>query len=436
MKALQLDSERIEAIRESAGCEGIEVYLKKGRSRRLVRGMGVEHASEAAEQGWAVRAAGKRGSFFCTGTGEPGSETAWPSMDGFPIRFAEPAQGSSWTAPQGMSAPLATDSEIRLLVVALEKELARTLPSARLDQLVVEDGQSESVIGNSRGVLESWKGRTAMVTLEATAAPDRAAPVRLEVVERELREISPRRVARRLVDLLTVRHDGRPVARDRSEVVVAPRVASSLLLGLAPIFDAQRSADLLECFGDSRRLGGEALHVVDNGRLANGLLAAPVDGEGTPTAETVLVEAGKFRQPLLGWWESRQGMRSGGCSRRPSWRDEPRVAPTHLYIKPDKSVAAGDLIGSLSRGYYLLDSAPQARFDFSADRFELEVRGFEMLGGQVRGAISGVHLVGRISALLAGVRAVARDLVFQPANPFLVGSPSLLLGGLEIRRSV
>ena len=87
----------------------------------------------------------------CTGTGEPGSTTAWPPRDGFPIRFAEPAQVSSWVPPQGMSAPLATDSEIRLLIVALEKELARTLPSARLDQLVVEDGHE--VIRSAGGAM-------------------------------------------------------------------------------------------------------------------------------------------------------------------------------------------------------------------------------------------------------------------------------------------
>jgi len=435
MKAARLDVERIEELRLAAGCEEIEVYLKKGRSRRLVRAAGVEQASEVAEQGWAVRATAKRGSFFRSGTGEPEPGVDWPAADGFPLRFPEPEDAPAWSPPAGMGSPLATDSEIRLLVVALEKELARTLPSARIDHLVVEDGQSESVIGNSRGVLESWRGRAATVTLEASAAPDRLARVRLEVVERELSEISPKRLGRRLVDLLTVRHDGRPVTRDRSEIVVAPRVGCSLLTGLAPLFDSRRSGDLLAALGSPRRLAGEALHVIDNGRLPAGMLAAPVDGEGTPTRETVLIDSGAFRQPLLGWWEPRPGCQAGGCSRRSSWRDQPRLGPTHLYVKPDKNVAAGDIVGSLSRGYYLLDSAPQGHFDFGSDRFSLEVRGFEMLGGRVRGAVSGVRLVGRISALLAGVRAVGRDLAFFPASLCLVGSPTLLLGGLEIRKS-
>jgi predicted Zn-dependent protease len=430
----RLGAERVEVFRQAVGCEEIEIYLKRGRSRRLVRSAGLEHASEAVESGWAVRASAKRGSFFCSGTGTPHPGASWPAFDGFPIRFPVAGEGPGFPSLRGMAAPLATESEIRLLVTALEKELARSLPSARLDHLVVEDGQSESSIGNSRGVSESWRGRVAMVSLEATAAPDRSARVRLEVVERELREISPRRLGRRLVDLLTVRHDGRPVARDRSEVVVAPRVACSLLAGLAPLFDARTSEALVAGFSGSR-LAGEALHVVDDGRLANGVLSAPVDGEGTPTRETVLIEAGAFRQPLLGWWESRPGCQSGGCSRRASWRDEPSVAPTQLYIRPDQGVAAGDLVGSLSRGYYLLDSAPRAHVDFPADRFALEVRGFEMLGGQVKGAVAGVRLTGRVSSLLAGVRAVGRDLVFEPAGFGLVGSPSLLLGGLELRQS-
>lgn len=431
----RLDQELIRELRKASGADQIEVYLKRGRSRRFVRSGGLEYASEAAEQGWAVRGTTERGSFFYCGTGDPDPAIQWPEPDGYPVLLPEPAEVPQWHPAAEIEAPLVSESEIRSLIGAIEKQLARTLPSARLDHLTLEDGQSQNWIGNSLGLLETWRGRAASIVVEASAAPDRGARIRLELVRREVREFSPRRLAERIVDLLTVRHDGRPVTRDRCEVVVAPHVASRLLAGLTPLFEAGASERLVERVGGASRFASTALSVVDDGRLEGGVLAAPVDGEGTATREAILIENGAFCQPLLGWWQSRRGGTAGGCSRRFSWRDQPSVGPSHLYVRPDDSVRAADMVATLSRGYYLLDCAPQGRFDFDEDRFSLEVRGFEMLGGRARGPVSGVQLVGRISALLSGVRAVGRDLSFQPTGRGLIGSPTIRLGGLEIRES-
>jgi predicted Zn-dependent protease len=146
-----------------------------------------------------------------------------------------------------------------------------------------------------------------------------------------------------------------------------------------------------------------------------------------------LIEEGTFIQPLLGWWDERPGCRSGGCSRRDSWRDQPVLGTSHLYLKPDEAVRAGDLLSSLSRGYYLLDSAPAPEIDFGNDRFSLEVSGFEILGGTARSPIRGVRLTGKVSALLSGLRQVARDLTFHATPGGLIGSPTVRFAGLELR---
>lgn len=435
MTVRALTGDWIEELRDAAGAAAAEVYLKRGRSRRFVRAVGTEQASEASEQGWAIRATTDRGSFLRCGTGYPEGAVGWPEPDGLPLRFPEPRPVPEWRPAAEVEAPLASESEIRSLVMAIEKELHRDLPGARIDYLVLEDGQSESWVGNSHGVLETWRGRVAALTLEASTPSKRGTRVRLEAVRREVRQLSPRQLARRLVDLLSVVADGRPLVRDRSEVVVAPRVASRLIAGLWPLFDPRRSSELVEALGRAGSLGGPALTLVDDGRLADGVVAAPVDGEGTPTQAVVLVEEGQFLQSLQPWWTEAEGVRSGGCSRRFSWRDEPRVGPSHLYLRPDGAVRAADLVSSMARGYYLLDSAPEAAFDFPADRFSLAVRGFEMLAGKAKAPVAEVVLVGRISALLAGVRAVARDLEFTPTQRGLFGSPTVRLAGLELREA-
>ena len=46
--------------------------------------------------------------------------------------------------------------------------LERGYPEARLGDLVLEDGQSQSWIGSSLGLLETWRGRAAALSVEAS----------------------------------------------------------------------------------------------------------------------------------------------------------------------------------------------------------------------------------------------------------------------------
>ncbi|HVR98031.1 MAG TPA: metallopeptidase TldD-related protein, partial [Thermoanaerobaculia bacterium] len=204
--------------------------------------------------------------------------------------------------------------------------------------------------------------------------------------------------------------------------------------GLLPLWVGPRSTALLTGRRDRRgRIGSDRLTLIDNGRLPGGAFESPVDGEGVASREVVLVEAGVHRQPLLAWWQ--EGAAAGeisGCSRRPSFRDLPAPGPTHLYLKPDVRTPVAALLGSLERGYYLIDVTGGGRFDFAADRFALPVCGFAVHGGRASAPVAGAWLTGGIGAFLQGIQATGRDLTFHPLDG-MIGSPTLLVSGLELR---
>jgi predicted Zn-dependent protease len=93
----------------------------------------------------------------------------------------------------------------------------------------------------------------------------------------------------------------------------------------------------------------------------------------------------------------------------------------------------GDLLAGVDRGAYLLDTTGAGAFDLAGDRFALPVCGFAVTAGRAVAPIGGAVLAGGVRALLAGVAAAARDLTFFP-NDGLLGAPSLLLAGLELRK--
>jgi len=421
------------------GWPDAEVLLKRGRSRRLELTAVTAASTFTQEQAWAVRAGHHRGSFFHAGTGEPLPDGPWPEPAGRALRLPEPVPVPVWNEPSDFDAPLLGEREGLKLLEALGKELASELPGARLLHAALEDGSSEGELANSRGLRARTRNRIATLYLEA-AGPgspdlDPTPTASLYLAAREARKFHPPALARRLADRLAVTAQGGPPQHDTGDMLLAPPVAVRLLCGLLPLLIGPKAASAVAGLRDHRgRIGSPALTLIDNGRLAGGAFESAVDGEGMPTREVLLVDQGFFRQPLLTWWqaEAAQGIPSG-CSRRAGWRDLPTPGPTHLYLKPDPKVPVVGLLGAVSQGYYLIDATGGPQVDFAENRFALPVCGFAVQSGRASAPVAGAWLCGKITTFLQSIAGVARDLAFHPLNG-MIGSPTLLVTGLELRK--
>ncbi|MEM9554928.1 MAG: metallopeptidase TldD-related protein [Acidobacteriota bacterium] len=418
-----------------SGFGEVEVFHKTGRSR-LHRWSSAEGevSSLRREEGWAVRAGDRRRSFFYAAAGAPSADVAWPDADGQGLRLPSPRPIAPWTPPADLEATLVGETEARALFDAVDRELGDELPGARLVRGWLEDGSSRQEIVSSREIAAGARHRAASLVLEARGPRRGRGGRMLATVERDARRFSPRTLARRMVDRLLVAERGQAPRRDRGEMLLAPELMAGLLAALRPLWIGTRAAERAAALADrSGRLGSRAFSLLDDGRLRGGLLAAPCDGEGLPTREVVLVDDGVFRQPLIRWPEASARQRGTGCSRRASWRDLPALGPSHLYLRPEPGHAVGEMLAEISRGYYLLalDGAPH--LDTAGERFSAPVSGFALDSGRATGAVAGCWLCGSVAALLHGVVAVARDLTFTPLAGGMVGAPTTLVRGLELR---
>src|SRR5687767_4645518 len=181
------------------GLPDVEVFAKRGRSRRLEMTPHTESSILSQEQGWAVRAGDPRRSVFAAGTGEPLPGWPWPEPTGRPLRLPEPSTVSEtapWSDPSELDAPLVGEREGLKLLESLGRELAAELPGARLLRAALEDGSSESEVVNSRGVRARTRARLATLHLEAAGPGRSSASVYLSA--REARRFHPTALARRL----------------------------------------------------------------------------------------------------------------------------------------------------------------------------------------------------------------------------------------------
>jgi predicted Zn-dependent protease len=417
-----------------SGLDEIEVYLKRGRSRRFEIGAHGRIAGTSEEEGWAVRASDERSSLFAAGSGAEPTLESWPAPDGRPLRLPAAQPIPAWKSPADLDAPLLVDSEAISLLEAIESNLVREVPGGRLLRGVLEEGTSESDLANSRGVSVGYRSRAAALYLEVAGPWRGSEGASFYLAEREARRFNPAALARQAANRLVLGHEATAPDRDRGEMLLAPPVATRLLLALLPILVGSEGRDLARSLRDrSGRIGSPRLSLLDDGRYPGGVLEAPVDGEGYPTREVALVEEGAFRQPLQSWRQASPSDRAVGCMRRPSWRDVPRIGGSHLYLRPAPETSAAELLSSVARGYYLVDTTGSGHFDLQQDHFNLPVCGLVLRQGRADAPVGGAWLCGAVSSFLRGIQAVARDLLFLPGDG-MVGSPTLLVTGLELRK--
>ena len=421
------------------GWEEAEVFAKSGRSRTLHLSLAHPVTSLRQEEGWSVRAGDRRKSFFYASQGKPDPDAPWPDADGHGLRLPNAKPIPQWTPPSSLDAPLVGEAEAMALFDGLARELDTELPGARILSGHLDDGSSESQLVSRRDTAAIYRHRVAALRVEAVAPSrgrgDTPPQVHVTMVAKDARRLNPRAIARRLADRLLISLRGEAPHRDRGDFLLAPDVFVPLLATLEPLWMGTEADALASSLTDlAGRLGSRALTLVDDGRLPGGILEAPTDGEGQPSRRTVLIEEGVYRQPLLTWWQT-QGRPSlaSGCCHRPSWRDLPMQGPSHLYLEPNDNVGVAQMVSDVGRGYYLLSCDGAPRIDFETRRFSLPVSGFAITKGQPTGSVSGAWLVGSLPVLLSGIQAKARDLTFFMAKVGLLGAPTVLMRGLELR---
>lgn len=411
--------------------EELEVYEKRGRSRRFALGEGEQTFAQSEEAGWAARGGDERGSYFLAGTGAPPPRLAPPERRGAPIRLPPPFAACAWSPPPALDAPLATESEGFALLAGIARELERELPGARARRLLFDDGAASWALRSSRGVAANGRSRACSLRVEAEHG---AARLAAEFVARTAAEWKPLALARRIADRLLALRPNARLPPEGSDLVVAPPLAARLVEALAAHLAGPRAAARLAEIGcGDGRLGSALFALVDDGGDPRGALAAACDGEGVPSKPQRLVESGRFVRPLLAWWESDAPLAAAGISLRPGWRDPPRPGPTQLFVEPAPEVAVRELVESVASGAYLLAAEGGVRVEQGGTAFSVPISGFALERGRAKGGLGPCRLRGRFAALFAGLAAAARDLAFVPARA-LFGSPTLLLRGLVLER--
>jgi PmbA protein len=216
----------------------------------------------------------------------------------------------------------------------------------------------------------------------------------------------------------------------RTAVVLDPEATAGLFGALAGLFSAEAVLKNRSLFAGKlgQVVASSAVTLVDDGGIAGGFSSAPVDGEGTPTGETVLISQGTLRAYFHSAFTARKmGLAPTGNGVRGGYTSAPEPSPTNLYLRPT-GITREALLASVPSGIYVTEWMGLHTVNTTTGDFSLGASGVTIEGGRLGGGVDRMAISGNIASLLGSVEAVATDLAFLVQG----GGATVLLRDISI----
>jgi len=430
---------------QKKGVDSAEVFLSSSSSLKIdVLDGKVESVDEVRDEGCGLRVIkDKRLGFAYTSEFEASviEETIDQALEN--AKSSEADEYNSFPnppIPQSPNLPDLFDPKISKVPVQAKIELALKIEAAayqtdkrvkKTEKVSYNDSEIEVWIANSNGVSVNYKTNYCGGLAQIVAVQDQEMEAGFGIdFVKGFDALKPEKIGKEAAERAAGLLGARIIPSQKVPLVIDPFVATNILNVLAiPLSsDAAQKGKSLFANKLGNEVGSEILSIIDNGRLENGLAAAPFDAEGVPTQETRLIENGILKNFLYNTYTANKGRaRSTGNAVRESFNVMPHLGPTNLYIPAGKQ-SPDEIMRSISRGLYIqrvmgIHTANPISGDFS-----IGAAGFMIENGERTFSVRGITIAGNLIEMLKSVNGVASDLRFITN----VGSPTLLISGINV----
>ncbi|MFO7999159.1 MAG: TldD/PmbA family protein [Bacteroidales bacterium] len=406
------------------GADAAEVFLQTSRNLSIrVRNSDIETVQEAASRGVGFRVFvdGKMGFSHCNDFDDKALDDTISRAIAF-AKLTSPDENNVLPANrphndiEGMYDPgiveVPMDSKINM---ALEVEsLAMRDPRiTHSSGASFGEGESEVFIGNSNGVLKSRKQSACSVGVSVVAEKGEERNTGGEYSSRrffkdlEDLEVIASKAAEKAWEML----DPRMIGTQRAAVIFDPAVGRSLLGGIIAAINGERVLQGASFLRNSldQRFASDLLTIIDDGTRPGGMSSTPFDGEGVPTARTVLVENGILRSFIYNTQVAkRAGVESTGHASRGGFTGLPGIGTHNLWVEAG-NYSPEEIIANTRRGL-LLKGVTGYGINPVNGNFSGGATGFWIENGKIVHPVKGLTIAGSADAILNGIDMVGNDL--------------------------
>ncbi len=236
-----------------------------------------------------------------------------------------------------------------------------------------------------------------------------------------------------------------PAPAGETDVVLGPGWPGILLHeavghGLEGDFNRRGESAFAGLMGE--QVASPGITVVDDGTIADRRGSLTIDDEGTPSANTVLIEDGR----LVGYMQDRQnarlmGMAPTGNGRRESYAHIPMPRMTNTYMLSGKH-APDEILASVKQGLYAA-SFGGGQVDITSGKFVFQcTEAYLIEDGRITRPVKGAMIIGNGPDALRRVPMIGNDMELDPGIgtcgkngqgvPVGVGQPTLRIDKITV----
>ncbi len=422
MNALRMTEALPQLLHQGITGGGAELLLKESVNRRMVLSGNGFVVEQGRERGGAVRVVLDDGRCGLSVIAAPHARQLPPQLEQTLAlaRLATPDPHLSLPGPRGEQQgrppyrPWEGPAPVLPAPEAAEGLLHRLLGEGRrltpagtsIQQVWIRQGALVTQLANSYGLTGHHTQQLTAIGLLLTGDPSSAGPLVHELFtttdQPETEPILHAALARAEALFGARRVDGVP----GQTLVLAPEASAVLLAAIGMQFVPTAGEHRLPAPGTA--VAREGITIWDNGRHPHSPAVAPLDGEGMPTAATVLVRDGLLVTEVHDRRSaSLAGTRSTGNAVRHSYRQWPAPGLTTLGIHPHPDLDEAALLEDIDQGFYAVDATPPDPDRLEAGIVSLLLRGRLIRHGRLQAPAAPLPLRLPLKRLLPAIAAAA-----------------------------
>ena len=406
------------------GADSAEVYLQVSRDLSVqVLNSEIETIEESASQGVGFRIFidGKMGFSHCNNLTNAAMDDTISKAIEF-ARLSSPDENNILTDDPGISeAEGLFDPEIAKISMDRKIEMAMEIEKMAMSDPRISksygsgygEGETEVFIGNSSGILKSFKRSGCSVGVSVVAEKGDQKNTGGEYCSRiffndldTLDKIAAL-ATKKAWELL----DPVMVATQRAAVIFDPAVARSLIGGIITAINGERVLQGASFLRDSlhNKFASPLLTIIDDGVRPKGLGSEPFDGEGVPTMRNILVNKGVLESFIYNVKAAqRAGVKSTGNASRGGFDSLPGIGTHNIIIEPGKS-SRNEIIADTKTGL-LVKEVTGYGIDPVSGNFSGGASGFWIVNGEIAHPVKGLTIAGKASEILNAIDMMGNDI--------------------------
>ena len=320
---------------------------------------------------------------------------------------------------------------------AMEMEAAAHSYDNRIqksEKISYTDSLSTTAIANSKGVDIIYKKAVCGAFADVIAEEDRLMEKGTWLkFSTRFKDLDPRYIGEEAAKRAALMLGAKPEKSGRAPVVLPPFACSALLSAISPAISAEYAQKGKSLFTNAidKRVASIKLNITDSGILKDGVSSVPYDDEGVPAKETVIIKDGTLRSFLHDSYTAKRGRSTSTAnSSRSSFKAQPDIQPTNLYIKPGLKTS-DEIINAISKGFLVKNIMGAHTINPISGDFSIGFSGFLIENGKISRPVRGMTLAGNILDVFIHIEEIGSDLMFFPHSGN-IGAPSILISVLSV----